>query len=319
MKGLVKYARGKKQRWRCARWPNGPLEPQSCASGWKAAGICGSDCHIYPTRSRSPSACHWCWGTEFSRRWWEIGAEVPARSLLGRRVSRHAQRVASAGCAGYLPGGRHTTCVSAGESGMLARRGLCYLCDCLNAARWPCPRRWISAPGPWPEPLACAVHVCEQTRISAGDLVLAHRRAEGHRPALPPGGQGRGQAGPGLRPEKGPAARLELARSLGADHVAVVEQEDVGSGSAPAGEQCGADVLPSSVRATLPRTRLASETGGQGELYRPSGPVRKPVQIDSGAGGGARDQVRGSFGHQAHRLETHPQVARHWPGRTTPA
>ncbi len=293
MKGLVKYARGKGQM-EVRQVAERPLEPGELRIGVEAAGICGSDLHIYHDEIKIPIRVPVVLGHEFSGRVVEVGAGVAAERL-GERVTAMPSVYICGQCR-YCRQGAINLCIRRQSMGYWHDGAFAPTCVVPERCVWTLPDSVDFRAGALAEPLACAVHaVCEQTRVSAGDLVaivgpgaigllcLQVAKAEGAEVLI----CGLEQDGP----------RLELARSLGADHIAVVGRGEVAEIARELGEGYGADVVLE-CSGHPAGARLALELVAKGGKYTQVGLFGKPIEIDLEQVAVREIQFAGSFGQK---------------------
>jgi len=221
MKAVVKTAPGE-GALALLDWPEPMPEPHQVKLRIGAAGICGTDLHII--RGTWPSRPPVVLGHEFCGTVVEVGAAVRTLTLGDRVVGSNP--ASTCGSCRHCRSGNDFMCaerVSAGYhiDGAFAE----YLCvDARRCHRLPDHVTFRQAA--LGEPLAVAVHaVIERTAVHAGDLVLVSgpgcvglltlqvAKLEGARVVVA-----------GLARDR---HRLECARSLGADAVVDVEQENV--------------------------------------------------------------------------------------------
>jgi L-iditol 2-dehydrogenase len=271
-----------------------PLEPGELRIGVEAAGICGSDLHIYHDEIKIPIRVPVVLGHEFSGRVVEIGQGV-GQGWLGQRVTAMPS-VRICGVCRYCRQGSINLCIRRQSMGYWHDGAFAPTCVVPERCALALPEMVDFSAGALTEPLACAVHaVCEQTRISAGDLVAI----------VGPGAMGllclqvvKAEGGQvlicGLEKD---TPRLELARALGADHIAVVDQEDVGERVRALSEGYGADVVLE-CSGSAPGARLALELVAKGGRYTQVGLFGKPIEIDLEQIAVREIQFAGSFGQQ---------------------
>ncbi|MBM3276538.1 MAG: zinc-binding dehydrogenase [Candidatus Handelsmanbacteria bacterium] len=324
MKGLVKYARGQghmevREVGEC------PLEPGELRIRVEAAGICGSDLHIYHDQIAVPIRVPVVLGHEFSGRVVEVGEGV-SPSRLGQRVTAMPS-VRICGVCRYCRQGSINLCIRRQSMGYWHDGAFAPTCAVPERCVMELPEGVDFRAGALAEPLACAVHaVCEQTRISAGDLVaivgpgtigllcLQVVKAEGGIALVC-----------GLEQDR---ARLELARQLGADHLAVVDREDAVAKARALGEGYGADVVLE-CSGHPAGARLALELVAKGGRYTQVGLFGEPIEIDLEQIAVREIRFSGSFGQKptawkcalklletgrvdTRRLITHEVPLEHW-------
>jgi L-iditol 2-dehydrogenase len=271
-----------------------PLEAGELRIGVEAAGICGSDLHIYHDQIAIPIRVPVVLGHEFSGRVVEVGEGV-APSRLGQRVTAMPS-VRICGVCRYCRQGAINLCLRRQSMGYWHDGAFAPSCAVPERCVLPLPENVDFRAGALAEPLACAVHaVCEQTRISAGDLVAI----------VGPGAMGLlclqvVKAGGGIALVCGlekDKARLELARQLGADQVAAVDREDVGERVRALSEGYGADVVLE-CSGHPAGARLALELVARGGRYTQVGLFGKPVEIDLEQIAVREIRFAGSFGQK---------------------
>lgn len=293
MQGLVKYARGY-GNMELRDLDEAPLEPGEVRIGVEAAGICGSDLHIYHDEIKIPIRVPVVLGHEFSGRVVEVGPGV-GPALLGQRVTAMPS-VRICGVCRYCRQGAINLCIN--------RRSMGYWHDGAFAPSCVVPERCVLVlpdavdfrSGAMAEPLACVVHaVCEQTQVSAGDLVvivgpgaigllcLQVAKAEGAQVMVV-----------GLEKDR---ARLELAQSLGADHLGVADSGEVGERVRELSEGYGADVV-FECSGHPGGAQLALDLVAKGGRYTQVGLFGKPIQIDLEQVAVREIRFAGSFGQR---------------------
>ncbi len=203
----------------------------------KAAGICGTDIHIYHDRFRyNPPVVL---GHEFSGVVVEVGQGVTSFQV-GDRVTAEAPARICGTCA-YCRVGNYNFCSNRlglgwGVDGCFAR-----YCIIEEKMTHRIPGNIDFKAGALCEPLACVVHGIELTEIGAGELVVVSgpgpiglltmqaARAEGARVVVTGTSKDR--------------ERLDFARKLGADYVMDVEEQDVVNEVRTLTKGYGADVV----------------------------------------------------------------------------
>jgi len=199
-------------------------EPGEVKIEVKAAGICGSDIHIYHDTIKIPLKLPVVMGHEFSGVVVDAGENVAGLKIGARVTSETAASVC--GTCRYCRSGNYNLCPS--------RRGIGYW---VNGAF----TRYIVVPqervhllpentdfmeAALIEPLACCVHeVSEQTKISAGDVVLiTGPGAIGLLTAQVAKAEGATVIISGTSQDK---ERLKLAKTLGAYITVDVQEENL--------------------------------------------------------------------------------------------
>jgi L-iditol 2-dehydrogenase len=244
----------------------------------KACGICGTDLHIrHDTFRNFPPVIL---GHEFSG--------IVAAVGPGVRGIEPGQRVVSEVV--YETCGRCRACKTGAYNLCLTRRGLGWAANGAFATYTlveagnihPMPDNLSFEEAALSEPLAvCAYAVCELTGISAGDMVLV----SGPGPiglltaqcALAEGGYVI------VSGTTADAARLELARELGAHAVVNVDEQDVVALARQLGSGLGVDVVLECSGAA-PAARMGLEAVRKGGKYMQVGLFGHPIEI-------AMDQV----------------------------
>ncbi len=222
MRALVKTARGP-GNMELREVAERPLDSGEVRIEVRSAGICGSDLHIYHDQINIPIRTPVVVGHEFSGQVAEIGPGVE-KARVGDKVTALTAIRYCAHCR-YCRSEFYNLCPD--------RETLGYMHNGAFAPTTIVPaRNVLTLPenvdfraGAFTEPLACCVHaVTELTGVSARDVVaIVGPGAIGLlclQVVLTEGGRAIVY---GTRDD---AARLELARKLGADHTMVVDEED---------------------------------------------------------------------------------------------
>ncbi len=240
----------------------------------KAAGVCGTDIHIYHDefRSRPPVVM----GHEVAGVVTELGEGVSGISL-GDLVTTETYFY-TCGICRYCRGGRPNLCANRLSIGSAVNGGFTrYLIVPAHNVH-PLPENVGFLAGAVTEPLACVVHgVLELTQLIPGDLVVV--------------------AGPGtiglltLQVTKAAGARvvvlgtaadeerLSVARRLGADHTINVEQETPATLIAELSDGVGADAVYECSGAGAAAQQLLTLVRRQGQ-YAQVGLFGKPISWD---------------------------------------
>jgi len=277
MKGLVKYAKGS-GNMEVRDMPEPNPGPGQIKIEIKAAGICGSDLHIFHDDIDGiPINPPVITGHEFAGVVTAVGEGV-TRWKVGDRVSSETAFSFCGDCL-HCRTGFYNLCAS--------RRTLGYWYNGVFAKYTVVPQERVHLlpdhvdflSGALCEPLACVTHaVMELTKIEAGDVVLV--------------------SGPGaigllaLQVAKAQGAtvivsgtsidekRLAMAKQLGADHIIDITKEDVFAVVKElTGNKGGVDVLlecSGSPRAVDPGFLLTRKAG----QYTQIGLFGKPLQVD---------------------------------------
>ena len=293
VKGLVKYARGpgNMEVREVAEPVPGPGE---VLVEVEAAGICGSDLHVYEDAIAIPIRVPVVVGHEFSGVVAAVGEGVGAVAPGMRVTALPSVRIC--GECRYCRRGAINLCLGRESMGYWHDGSFAPLCVAPERCIRELPANVGFRAAALSEPLACAVHaVSELTRVSAGDLVavvgpgsigllcLQVALAEGGRVVVF-----------GRRQDRG---RLELALRLGAERVVMVEEEDAEAVVAELSGGYGADVVlectghPSGAALALKLVRK------QGK-YTQVGLFGAPVEFDLEAVAVRELRFTGSFGQQ---------------------
>ena len=275
MKGLVKYARGE-DRMEVREVEARALAPNDVRIRVEATGICGSDIHIYYDAIKIPIRVPVVLGHEFSGTVVEIGTEVEDVRLGERVTAMPSVRVC--GVCRYCRTESYNLCIQRESMGYWHDGSFAETCVVPSRCVLALPENVGFRAGALAEPLACAVHaVTELTGVSAGDRVAI--------------------VGPGVigllclqvvNAEGGTAIvcglsrderRLELARTLGADCVVDVENEDVHGKVRALSEGYGADIV-FECSGTQGGVALALELVRKQGKYTQVGLFGRPIQVD---------------------------------------
>ena len=255
----------------------------------KAAGICGTDLHIW--HDESPYRPPVVLGHELSGVIAELGEGVVGLKV-GDRVTSETAGVVCGTCV-YCRAGHYNLCIDrlgigSGIDGAFAR-----YCVVRNDIVHVLPEEIDFASGALCEPLSCCVHgVIEQTAVAAGDLVVIHgagvigllslqvAKAEGCRVVVL-----------GLSADE---ERLKLARRLGADETVNVEEADVGQIVKGMSGGIGADVVLECSGAE-PAASLGLEIIRKRGKFTQMGLFGHPIRIDFEKVAYKELQATGSF------------------------
>jgi L-iditol 2-dehydrogenase len=222
MRGVVKYKRGE-GNMEIQEVPEPRPDPNEVKIEVKAAGICGSDIHIYHDDIKIPIKTPVVVGHEFSGIIAELGENVKHLKVGERVTSETAASVC--GLCQYCRTGHYNLCSSRLGIGYWINGAFTKYCVVPQERVHPLPGNVDFISGALCEPLACCVHgVIELTNIHAGDWVaitgpgpigllsLQIAKAEGGKTIV-------------LGVSKD-AERLTLAKNLGADRVMNIQKED---------------------------------------------------------------------------------------------
>jgi len=291
VKAVVKYRRG-----------DGNVELQDVAEPSpgpgqvkvevRAAGVCGSDLHIYRDDIKINIVPPVVMGHEFSGVIVETGQGVE-RYQVGDRVTSETTAQACGVC---LPcrTGHYNMCATRRVLGYAFDGCFARYCVVHERQLHRLPENVDDIAGALTEPLACCVHgVLELTRIAPSDLVLITGpgpiglfclqlvRAAGARAVVCGTGQD--------------AERLALARELGADATIDVQAQDPLAWLAASGNREGADVFlecsgaPAAARLGLAATRRRGR-------YTQLGLSNGPFELDFSLVAYKELQVTGALG-----------------------
>ena len=204
----------------------------------KAAGICGTDLHIW--HDECPYNPPVILGHEISGVIAEMGEGV-AGFEVGDRVTSETAGVICGTCL-YCRIGNYNLCIERLGIGSGIDGAFTRYCVVRKDIVHNLPENVDFAAGALCEPLSCCVHgVIEQTGVSAGDLVVIHgagvivllslqvAKAEGGRVVVL-----------GLSRDE---ERLKIARQLGADETVNIEESDAGEIVKALSGGYGADVV----------------------------------------------------------------------------
>ncbi len=170
MKALVKYAKGP-GNMDIRDVPEPHAETGQVKIEVKAAGICGSDIHIYHDDIAIPLKPPVVTGHEFSGVITEIGEEVSGWQIGDRVVSETAYEYC--GVCDYCQSGFYNMCNHRKVLGYWFNGVFTHYTVVPAARLHRLPENLDFISGALMEPLACVTHAaCELTRIMAGDVVL---------------------------------------------------------------------------------------------------------------------------------------------------
>lgn len=240
----------------------------------KAAGICGTDIHIYYDEFKTTPPV--VMGHELSGAVVEVGSEV-SRCKVGDRVTSETYAKTCMKCR-YCRSGEYNLCPSRMSIGSRVNGAFAKYLVIREENVHKLPETLSFEAAAVTEPLACCVHaVLEESVIRPGDVVVV--------------------SGPGtigllclqlakvaggtivVCGTKQDERRLELARRLGADHTANAESGDLEEIVESLTDGCGADVViecsgaGTSARACLGMVRRKGR-------YAQVGLFGKPVELD---------------------------------------
>lgn len=275
MKAVVMYA-DKPRNVELRDMPEPIPEPDEVKIEVKAAGICGSDIHIYHNNIQLPVRPPVIIGHEFSGVVVEIGSSV-SRWKPGDRVTSETSAYVCGECINCKTG-NYNVCAEKRLIGYWFNGAFAKYCVVPSRLVHRLPDNVNFHAGALCEPLACCVNgVLEKTTISPGDVVvisgpgaigllsLQLAKAEGSFIVL---------CGTGADKE-----RLELGRRLGADVTVNVEEETPMEVISQLTDRAGADVFiecsgsPNAVRTGLQIVR-------RGGHYTQIGLIGRAFELD---------------------------------------
>jgi L-iditol 2-dehydrogenase len=275
MLGVVKYQRGE-GNMEVQDVPEPHPGPNEVKIEVKAAGICGSDIHIYHDDIKIPIKTPVIVGHEFSGIITELGENVKHLKAGERVTSETAASVC--GICPYCRTGHYNLCSSRLGIGYWINGAFAKYCVVPHERVHLLPENVDFISGALCEPLACCVHgIVELTEIHAGDLVvllgpgpigllsLQIAKAEGGKAIV-------------LGVSKD-AERLNLAKNLGADRVIDIQKEDPYEVIKELTEDLGADVVlecSGISNAAVMGLNLVRKRGS----YTQIGLFGKPIEID---------------------------------------
>ena len=169
MKGVVKYERGQ-GFVELREVEEKPPAPNQVKIEVKAAGICGSDLHLFHDTINYTIRPPVVIGHEFSGMVVEKGADVGDEVHVGDRVTAEGTITACGQC-DYCRTEYHNLCAERRVFGYYYDGCFAGFCNAVNVHTLPDQVSFEA--GALTEPLACCVHsVIEQTCVSAGDFVV---------------------------------------------------------------------------------------------------------------------------------------------------
>ncbi|QGP92054.1 D-arabitol-phosphate dehydrogenase [Neomoorella glycerini] len=273
MQALVKYARGP-HNIALREVPEPECGPGQVKIAIKAAGICGTDIHVYhDTFATTPPVIL---GHEFCGQVVEVGQEV-TRFKVGDRVT--AENVCRfCGRCFLCHTGHYPLCPERKAQGLDLDGAFTSYLVADEEFVFKIPDNISFEEGALSEPLACCAHaVLDQTKCRAGDVVLVSgpgaiglltmqlAKAEGATIIM---------AGTDLDAE-----RLAIARALGADGVVNIQQQDIKQVVQELTDGRGVDVVLECSGAA-PAVNMGLELVRKRGKYTQVGLFGKPVTID---------------------------------------
>lgn len=273
MKALVKYATGIGNVG-IREVPDPSPGPGEVKIEIKAAGICGTDMHIYYDEFKTIPPV--VMGHELSGVVVEVGPGV-SRCKVGDRVTAETYASTCMKCR-YCRSGEYNLCPSRMSIGSKVNGAFAKYLVIREENIHKLPENLDFEAAALTEPLACCVHaVIEETSIRSGDVVVISG----------PGIIGLlcmqlAKAGGGIVIVCGTRqdeSRLELARKLGADRTVNVESEDVQAVVESLTDGYGADVVIECAGAG-PSAQACIEMVRRKGRYAQVGLFGKPVEFD---------------------------------------
>jgi len=293
MKAVVKYAHGR-GNVELRDVPKPSPGPDEVLIEVKAAGICGSDLHIFDEDIKLPIRPPVIMGHEFSGVIAEVGSSVKKWKPGDRITSETSAYV----CGECLPcrTGNYNVCAEKRLIGYWFNGAFAKYCAVPSRLVHRLPENVTFLSGALCEPLACCVNgVIEKTRIRSGDLVVITGPGPIGLISLQLAkSQGASVVLCGLSQDE---RRLELGEELGADYIINVEKEDPWRRVSEITDGAGADILiecsgsPGAVRMGLQLVRR----GGQ---YTQIGLTGRPFDLDFDLVAYKEITVRGSLGQR---------------------
>ncbi|RJS93889.1 hypothetical protein CW705_01000 [Candidatus Bathyarchaeota archaeon] len=293
MKAVVKYAPGKGNvELRDVQEPS--PGPDEVMIEVKAAGICGSDLHIYDWDIRLPIRTPVIIGHEFSGVIAEVGSSV-TKWKPGDRVTSETSAYVCGECISCRTG-NYNVCAEKRLIGYWFDGAFTKYCVVPSRLVHRLPDNVNFLSGALSEPLACCVNgVVEKTRIKPGDtVVIAGPGPIGLLSLQIAKSQGASVVVCGLSQDR---KRLELAEKLGADLTINVEEEDPLKTVSKITDGAGSDVFidcsgsPNAIRMGLQIVRR----GGQ---YTQIGLTGREFNLDFDLIAYKEITVRGSLGQR---------------------
>lgn len=223
MKAVVKFAEGK-ANIELRDVPEPTVGDDEVKIKVEAAGICGSDLHIYKWDIGIPTKVPFIIGHEFSGIIAETGKNAK-RFKRGERVTAENSRYVCGHCR-YCMTGDYNLCKERRATGYAFDGAFCSYCVVPEARVHPLPENVDFISAALTDPSACAYHAVQEiTGVDAGDICLI----------TGPGSMGlfslqyvKANGGiaiiTGLERDR---KRLELAKELGADVIVDVSKENL--------------------------------------------------------------------------------------------
>lgn len=265
MEALVKFGSGDKEvEIRSVDEPKGG--PNRVVIGVKAAGVCGSDVHLWRNQQSWDIILPLVLGHEFSGEIVDVGIGVEGFSV-GDRVACETAATVCGRCI-YCLGGSYNMCPKRLGYGALTHGSFTTFVEARPEILHHIPTRVTFEQAALTEPGCVAYNaLVQKTTINPGDLVviqgpgpigimalqIARIRGAGTLVVLGTGTD---------------AQRLEVASELGADHVLNIEKDDPEALMGSLGDGAGADLI-------VDCTGVSNALRQGMELVRPNGQITK--------------------------------------------
>jgi len=240
MEALVKYGTGDKEvELRRVDEPTGAAD--RVVIGVKAAGVCGSDVHLWRNQQSWEIILPLVLGHEFSGEIVDVGRDVQGFGV-GDRVACETAAAVCGRCT-YCLSGNYNMCPGRLGYGALTHGAFTAYVEARPEILHRVPDRVTYAQAALTEPGCVAYNaLVEKTTIRPGDLVVV----QGPGPIGIMALQVARIRGAGTLVVLGTSAdaqRLEVAMELGADHVLNIEEEDPQALIGELGDGAGADLI----------------------------------------------------------------------------
>lgn len=274
MKGIVKYKTGDGfMEFRDVE--EKPPGPQQVKVEVRAAGICGSDIHIYHNDINIPIVPPVVVGHEFSGVVVDKGGSVGDEIRVGDRVTGEPSTWYCGTCR-YCRAGYYNLCGSRKILGYSSDGCFAKYCNVTYVHRLP--ENVSFKAGAMSEPLACCVHgVTEQTGVSAGDFVVVTGPGPiGLLVAMVAGAEGGTVLVCGTGKDK---ERLKIAERLGIPHTVNIETCDAAARVKKMTGGYGADVVFECSGAPQAAVMALDMVRKRGK-YTQVGLFGRPIEID---------------------------------------
>ncbi len=265
MEALVKYGTGDKEvEIRAMDEPTGAAD--RVVIGVKAAGVCGSDVHLWRNQQSWDIVLPLILGHEFSGEIVDVGQNVQG-FRVGDRVACETAAAVCGRCT-YCLGGSYNMCPDRLGYGALTHGAFTSYVEARPEILHRVPDRVTYAQAALTEPGCVAYNaLVEKTTVRPGDLVVI----QGPGPIGIMALQVARIRGAGTLVVLGTGAdahRLEVAAELGADHILNIEEDDAGALIGSLGDGAGADLI-------VDCTGVSRALQQGMELVRPNGQITK--------------------------------------------